>query len=248
MDSTESKASGLVRLLDEGLGTRRVFGTGLAGLAIAAGLTHLDLDDTVAKKRKKNKKRRKKNRNGDGNGDGGNGGGGGGGGDVDSCGNQCSADQACVDGFCVTAFGQGEFNRPTGISLALSGEEILVVDSGNGRIVQLSGGEPNGGFGEPGNADGQFTEPSGIAVNVGLGRILVVDAAAHRIQQFNVSGEFQKSFGFFGGGAEQINAPRGVAIDQLSDNIYIADTANSRIKLLNGNLFFLRHLGNSTLR
>jgi hypothetical protein len=134
-----------------------------------------------------NRKRRKKNRN-----DGGDGGGGGG--DVESCGNRCGAGQACVDGFCVTAFGEagageGQRNRPTGIPLAVSGEELLVVDSGNGRIVQIFTADDAflKAIGRQGSAVGAFNAPTGIQA-LNLNSFTVVDTGNNRVQQFLIAG------------------------------------------------------------
>ena len=42
MDTTETTTNGLLRVLSESLATRRVFSSGVAGLAIAAGFVGLD--------------------------------------------------------------------------------------------------------------------------------------------------------------------------------------------------------------
>jgi RHS repeat-associated protein len=119
-----------------------------------------------------------------------------------------------------------EFDTPTDIAIDGYGN-ILVVDSGNGRIQKLSPeGSYLGEFGEPGA--GQY-KPWGIAVGPD-GTIWVTDVANHRVQKFGPEGEFLDQFGGYGAGSYGFRFPRDVAID-LNGVVFVSDTDNARIKL-----------------
>jgi DNA-binding beta-propeller fold protein YncE len=248
----ESRFDALTRLLTNGAATRRALGQGLAGGALASGLTLLGLNDADARRRKKGKKRKSKKRRG------GNGGDDGGGDDrceftlcdgecvdLDSerahcgrCGRSCPGNFVCTAGFCVVAVGRrgdgdGEFDGPLGI--AASREAFMFVPDGNNqRVHRINARALTGTFGEAGDEDGQFLRAAGVAVNQDTGDIYVSDIQRHRIQRFgnadSVAIAFELGFGEEGSGEGRVSAPAGLAVDEATGDVFVADTGNDRIQ------------------
>jgi DNA-binding beta-propeller fold protein YncE len=114
--------------------------------------------------------------------------------------------------------GKGKFDSPTGIAVARNGD-ILVADTGNGRIQKFS---PNGIFVA---SIGQFEAPNGIAIDH-AGNIYVAEVGSkHRVQKLASDGTFIAEWkgpdtGFYG--------PRRIAIGP-DDSIYVVDSGRNRI-------------------
>jgi DNA-binding beta-propeller fold protein YncE len=258
----ESHVAALLRALTDDATTRRGLARGLGGLAIAAGLLHVGLDDLEAKKRKKGKKRRRRgrgNNGGNGGDNGGDGNGGGGGSDqcpfticdgqcVDLntdpnncgfCGGICASDNTCVGGACVEVVGEpgsgeGQFDTPIGVAITAQGVEIA-TDSLNGRVVFLAGGL---------FTDFGFNQPAGIAINQTTSEVYVTDVVSHSILRFTEGGELIDEFGSLGSGVDQFETPSAIAIDQQGGGqIFIADTGNNRIQRTSETGFALGRFG-----
>jgi streptogramin lyase len=111
--------------------------------------------------------------------------------------------------------GEGEFNSPTGIAVDPNGN-VLVADTGNGRIEKLS---PNGSFIA---SIKQFDAPSGIAIDR-AGNIYVSEIGSkHRVQKLGSDGAFIAEWapGFYG--------PRKIAIGP-DESVYVVDSGRNRI-------------------
>ena len=82
------------------------------------------------------------------------------------------------------------FNRPTGGTIAPTGEMYITDGYGNARVHKFA---PDGqlllSWGEPGDGAGQFHAPHAVKVDP-RGRVLVVDKENSRIQIFSADGEF----------------------------------------------------------
>jgi DNA-binding beta-propeller fold protein YncE len=111
--------------------------------------------------------------------------------------------------------GNGEFDSPTGIAVDPNGN-ILVADTGNGRIEKLS-------------SDGiflssiqQLEAPSGIAIDR-AGDIYVSEVGSkHRVQKLGPDGTFIAEW------APGLYGPRKIAIGP-DDSIYVVDSGRNRI-------------------
>jgi len=124
--------------------------------------------------------------------------------------------------------GKGEFDFPTGIAVDANGN-VLVADSGNGRIEKFS---PTGTFlstiGMKGASYGQLGQPNGIAIDR-TDNIYVADAGNHRVQKLAPNGTLIAEWkgpdiGFYG--------PRRIAIGP-DDSIYVVDQGRTRIVKFN---------------
>jgi DNA-binding beta-propeller fold protein YncE len=119
---------------------------------------------------------------------------------------------------------KGQFDSPTGIAVDSNGN-ILVADTGNGRIEKFS---PTGTFlstmGIKGTGHGQLGDPNGIAIDRD-GDIYVAEAGNHRVQKLAPDGTFiaewkEPELGFYG--------PRRITIGS-NDSVYVVDQGHTRI-------------------
>lgn len=149
-----------------------------------------------------------------------------------------SAASALSTAFGSIGSGNGQLNALTDI--AVSGDNIVVSDTGNQRLqVFTKAGAFVRTIGSgAGSGNGQFSGPQRLAVD-GSGRIYVADTGNHRVQVFESDGTFVRNIGASGTGLGQFNQPSSVAI--ASDGtLYIADTGNRRVQRLStGNQFSL---------
>ena len=83
--------------------------------------------------------------------------------------------------------------RSTVITLLLACALVLAL---GGAQAQAAPKGVVGFFGEPGTGAGQFGNPRGVAVNESTGHPYVVDNQRNRIQQFDVFGNFVRTWGY----------------------------------------------------
>lgn len=126
--------------------------------------------------------------------------------------------------------GPGQFNYPTHVSVARSGD-ILVTDSMNHRVQVLS---PEGTFlwqaGGAGDSAGSFSRPKGAATDSD-GHLYVVDAIFDNVQLFDEKGRLLLIVGEAGSRSGQFWMPNGIAISR-GNEIFVTDTYNRRIQTL----------------
>lgn len=120
------------------------------------------------------------------------------------------------------------FISPIGIVQGAAGE-ILVADSGLGRVFRLSpDGKPLGEFGK-----GMLKRPTGLVRDPQRGRIYVADTTAHDVKVFSDADELLHTLGQRAGvDAEdngQLNSPTHIAFAQ--DRLYVADSINARVQM-----------------
>ncbi len=124
--------------------------------------------------------------------------------------------------------GPAEFNFPC--DLALSGDALWVVDTGNYRVQGLTrAGEPLVAFGQAGDAPGDLALPKGIALDSD-GHLYVVDGRFENVQVFDQRGQLLLVFGQEGTGPGQFWLPGGIFIDPL-DRIWVCDSYNRRVQV-----------------
>jgi DNA-binding beta-propeller fold protein YncE len=126
--------------------------------------------------------------------------------------------------------GEGELDRPSGITLDSDGN-LIVADTMSHRIQKFTiEGKFISSFGEHGSGDGQFDMPWGVDVDPDDGSIVVGDWRNDRVQKFSAEGEYVLQFGSSGSGRGEMCRPAGVSVDKHGD-IYVADRGNHRIQL-----------------
>jgi DNA-binding beta-propeller fold protein YncE len=139
-----------------------------------------------------------------------------------------------ADGALIRSWGRGgsrdgEFNRPTHLSLDRTGT-LLVTDALNFRIQAF---DREGRFlwklGHAGDGSGDFAAPKGLAAD-GAGRVYVVDALFDAVQIFDRDASLLLAFGERGTQAGQFSLPGGVFIGP-QDTIYVADAYNQRVQV-----------------
>ena len=122
----------------------------------------------------------------------------------------------------------GEFRQPT--RLAISGNDVFVLDSGNARLQVL-------------DLDGHYRREIRIpelSVETGLAidaqkRIYIGNLTLDSIDVFSYDGKFLHRFGSLGKDPGQFDRPCGIWIDSRND-IYVTDMRNERVEVfhLNG--------------
>jgi hypothetical protein len=127
--------------------------------------------------------------------------------------------------------GDGEFDRPVGITIDSAGD-VYIVDRFGSRIQKFhSNGSFVSSWGGQGSGDGQLNWPRGATVAAvnGTDQLYVADVNNFRIQVFDTSGGFLTKWGAKGTGPGQFDRPSGVA-SSPSDDIFVADTYAHRIQ------------------
>jgi hypothetical protein len=153
--------------------------------------------------------------------------------------------QFTKNGKFIVSFGQqgqrvGELDSPKGLAHDGIGVYLLLVDSGNDRIIlaeDFEGLMVDGASGEAGATLGQFQSPINVAADKRA--CYVVDTDNNRVQVFDhiYGGEGHSPTPFsprFSVSSElELNHPKAVAPvgDLLEEKIYIADTGNNRVLL-----------------
>jgi sugar lactone lactonase YvrE len=121
-------------------------------------------------------------------------------------------------------FGAGAGNSAAaGGGLAVSGDFVYVVDTGNDRVQRFT---LDGGHGAEIVPPGQLANPRGIAVR-GT-RLYVADDQHHRLVVFDTGGHLLRAVGQNGSGPGQLNFPYGVATD-AAGRVFVADDLNHRV-------------------
>jgi|GEM_PF-871537 hypothetical protein len=139
----------------------------------------------------------------------------------------------------VSGSDNDHFNQPQDAELNPSTNQIMVADSGNGRIQLFDAttlvydatlGQPGAG---PAAAD-FFGKPVSAAFDPTTNLVLVADAGIDaRVQVFDApTYDFVLTLGTTGSAGaatSQFNLPAGIAIDPLHAHIFIGDTQNDRV-------------------
>jgi sugar lactone lactonase YvrE len=131
----------------------------------------------------------------------------------------------------------GQFTSPTHIAVEPGTGNVLVADSGNGRIQVFA---PNGGaptfltsFGP-----GTLTTPVGIAIDQATGAIYVSDSGANKIFRFSSDGAatptYSQDLGFAspaqGTAVGQVGSfASAIAVDPVTHDLLVADSGNKRV-------------------
>lgn len=137
------------------------------------------------------------------------------------------------------------FQRPTGIAINRTNNELLVVDTKLAQVFRfdLDSRTLKGTFGSKGVEPGQFNHPTNIAVT-GDGTLLITDALNFRIQFFSAEGQFQRTFGSAGDSPGHFSRPRGIAGDS-DGNIYVVDALFDTVQIFDKTGRLLMDFGRS---
>jgi hypothetical protein len=151
-----------------------------------------------------------------------------------------------ADGRYLDGWGEGEFVRPHGITIAADDTLYLVDDIGhsvrqyraNGDLLRTIG--PSGTPSETGVQDFDYRTivsggspyhyPTNLAVS-SAGDLFVTDGYGNaRVHRFSSAGELVHSWGSPGAGPGEFHVPHGIGIDR-DDRLYVADRENSRVQI-----------------
>lgn len=131
----------------------------------------------------------------------------------------------------VGEFGKEDLERPTGIAINTTTNELLVVDTKQAAVLRYDRHSLalKGRFGSHGTNHGLFNHPTSLVVN-NNGEILVNDDLNFRIQIFSPTGEFLRTFGKAGDSPGYFSRPKGIAVDS-DNNIYVVDTLFDNVQI-----------------
>lgn len=144
--------------------------------------------------------------------------------------------------FASVGSGLDQVRAPQGLALDNEGN-LIVADTGNGRILRFEDGVP--GFGlvlaSKGSGSGQVGAPFGLAMDFFEGDTLYVcDQLNSRILRINdVDDVSVRDTGVIvaslGVGLNKVKNPQGICVD-FDGNVYVADSGNNRVlRWINGN-------------
>jgi sugar lactone lactonase YvrE len=140
------------------------------------------------------------------------------------------------DGNFLTAWGEGEFDRPHGIEIDPEGNLYLVDDGGHfvqkrtaeGKVVFTLGKRGNPA---PWQGGGMFNRPTDVAVNPANGDLFVSDGYGNsRVHKFDRKGKHLKSWGEPGSDPGQFSLPHNICMIG-TDRVAVADRENFRVQI-----------------
>lgn len=125
--------------------------------------------------------------------------------------------------------GPGQFNFPTSLALAPSGQ-LYVLDALNWRVQVFDADlKPLRQFGKKGDMPGYFAVPKSLALD-SEGHVYVVDGQFENVQIFDAEGHILMDFGEEGTGPGKFWLPTMIFIDPR-DRIWVADSYNRRLQV-----------------
>ena len=129
---------------------------------------------------------------------------------------------------------------PTDVAVNANGE-IVVVDSGNDRIVIFNKrGKLIKAFGSSGSGPGQFNRPVGLTTD-SRGSIYVADKDNNRIQVFDRSGKFIRLINTRSG-TRKVD-PVDVAVSHDGKKLYVTDNKGHKVVVYSSKGKYLKNLG-----
>jgi|GEM_PF-1879651 len=128
-----------------------------------------------------------------------------------------------------------QLNKPQGITIDPTSNDILIADSGNHRISRWHINEEGVAglvevFGKLGDAHGEFHTPTDIAATRD-GRFYITDQYNNRIEVYGDDNQWKWSFGQEGYGINDDNFLLPTSIDYDSEHLFISDLVNRSIKV-----------------
>ncbi len=151
-----------------------------------------------------------------------------------------------ADGTFVKGWGEGQFVRPHGITIADDGSLYLTDDMGHsvrqftpdGKLIRTIG--PSGTPSDTGaegfdyrtirpEAGPPFNLPTNLTIGPD-GHLFITDGYGNaRVHRFEADGKYIASWGAPGDGPGQFNVPHGISND--GERLFVADRENSRVQI-----------------
>ncbi len=123
----------------------------------------------------------------------------------------------------VSGDGPDQFDQPTDVAIAPSGEFYVSDGYGNARVMKFSAtGKLLAQWGKEGNGEGEFDLPHAICLDAN-GRVYVGDRENHRVQVFDANGKFLAVW-------KETGAPYGLFLTR--DRLFVADGLSDAVRIL----------------
>lgn len=131
--------------------------------------------------------------------------------------------------------GPEQLNKPQGIAVDPTNNDILIADSGNNRICRWRLSETGAAglvhtYGRLGDEHGEFHTPSDITVDAN-GISFITDQNNNRIEVYDQNGKWVRSFGKEGYGTNNDNFLLPTSIDHENGYLFVSDLVNRAIKI-----------------
>ncbi|MCF2856663.1 NHL repeat-containing protein [Pseudoalteromonas sp. SMS1] len=128
-----------------------------------------------------------------------------------------------------------QLNKPQGIAVDPTNNDILIADSGNNRICRWRLSEAGRPFlvhtfGRLGSEHGEFHTPSDITVDA-RGTCFITDQNNNRIEVYDQLGQWVRSIGQEGYGTDSSNFLLPTSIDHENGYLFVSDLVNRAIKV-----------------
>ena len=140
---------------------------------------------------------------------------------------------------------EGQFNRPWGVSVDYTTDNIYVADQQNNRVQVL---DRNGRylfkFGDTDGA-GKLNRP--FTITISEKKVFVTSAEPRCVLVYDLNGTFLKQIGKKGSGDGEFHSPFAIAISEVNGDIYVCDLVGNRVQIFSKDYSFISHFGNGIL-
>ena len=141
---------------------------------------------------------------------------------------------------------EGQFNRPWGVSVDYTTDNIYVADEQNNRVQVL---DRNGRYlFKFGDTDGAGKLNQSFTIAISTKKVFVTSAETKCILVYDLKGTFFKQIGKKGSGDGEFLCPFGIAINEVSGDIYVCDFYSNQVQIFSKDYSFISHFGNEILK
>jgi DNA-binding beta-propeller fold protein YncE len=141
----------------------------------------------------------------------------------------------------------GEVSSPLGVAVRQSSGDVLVLDSGNGRVERFdAAGEFLALFDGSGTPAAGFAFPDGIAVDQASGDVYVADTGNNVVDVFSAAGGYLRQLEGAATPALMFSSPGGVAVDPGNGDVYVSDTGDNVVDVFDNTGAFVTSFDGSS--
>ena len=133
---------------------------------------------------------------------------------------------------------EGQFNKPWGVSVDYTTDNIYVVDQCNYRVqVFNKEGKYLSQFGT-----GKMEKPKCIAISKDI--VLISEERHKSLLIYDLNGNFIRKVSKSGDGKKGLSEPFGIAIDEVTGDIYVCDCTDCCVKIFTKDYSYKTEFGN----
>ena len=141
---------------------------------------------------------------------------------------------------------EGQFNRPWGVSVDYTTDNIYVADQQNNRVQLL---DRNGRYlFKFGDTDGAGKLNQSFTIAISTKKVFVTSAETRCVLVYDLNGAFIKQMGKKGCGDGEFQFPFGIAINEVNGDIYVCDLVSNRTQIFSKDASSISQFGNGILK